>query len=158
MSHYLSLILFTPLAGALLLLFVSKQNEDAIRWIANAVALAGFAVSVPLWFWYDPQNPAFQFQDRIASITEFELYVQVNSSFAESHNEATLKLAFEPGKRTSTAALDVEALSGLLHALKSPAGPLGDWTLTAWLDGNPHLRLDPHAIQDVLLVCRYKCA
>jgi Tc toxin complex TcA C-terminal TcB-binding domain/ABC toxin N-terminal region/Neuraminidase-like domain len=100
----------------------------------------------------------FQFQDRIASITEFELYVQVNSGFAESHNEATLKLAFEPGKRTSTAALNVEALSGLLHAVKSPAGPLGDWTLTAWLDGNPHLRLDPHAIRDVLLVCRYKCA
>src|SRR5471030_93921 len=65
MSHYLSLILFTPLAGALFLLFVPKQNEAAIRWIANAVALAGFAISVPLWFWYDPQNPAFQFQDRM---------------------------------------------------------------------------------------------
>ena len=33
MSHYLSIILFTPLAGALLLLFVSKQNENAIRWM-----------------------------------------------------------------------------------------------------------------------------
>ena len=38
MSNYLSLILFTPLAGALLLLFVNKQNENAIRWIANVVA------------------------------------------------------------------------------------------------------------------------
>ena len=27
MTHYLSIILFTPLAGALLLLFVSKQND-----------------------------------------------------------------------------------------------------------------------------------
>ena len=31
------IILFTPLAGALLLLFVNKQNENAIRWIANVV-------------------------------------------------------------------------------------------------------------------------
>ena len=41
MSHYLSLILFTPLAGALVLLLVNKENVNAIRWIANAVALVG---------------------------------------------------------------------------------------------------------------------
>jgi NADH-quinone oxidoreductase subunit M len=68
MSHYLSLILFTPLAGALFLLFIPKQNEDAIRWIANAVALAGFAISVPLWFWYNPQNADFQFIERASWI------------------------------------------------------------------------------------------
>jgi NADH-quinone oxidoreductase subunit M len=68
MSHYLSLILFTPLAGALFLLFIPKQNEDAIRWIANAFALAGFAISVPLWFWYNPQNADFQFIERAAWI------------------------------------------------------------------------------------------
>ena len=53
----LSLILFTPLAGALLLLFVSRKNEDAIRWIANVVTAAGFLVSVPLWFRYDSAIP-----------------------------------------------------------------------------------------------------
>jgi NADH-quinone oxidoreductase subunit M len=64
MSHYLSLILFTPLAGALALLFVNKQNENAIRWIANLVAFAGFVISIPLWFRYDFQNPEFQFVER----------------------------------------------------------------------------------------------
>src|SRR5262249_27987039 len=64
MSHYLSLILFTPLVGAVLLLFVSKQNANAIRWIANVVALIGFAISVPLWFWYNPANADFQFVER----------------------------------------------------------------------------------------------
>ena len=64
MSYYLSIILFTPLAGALLLLFVNKRQEDAIRWIANVVAFIGFAVSIPLWFWYNPQNPDFQFVER----------------------------------------------------------------------------------------------
>src|SRR3954464_10420436 len=65
MDHYLSIILFTPLVGALLLLLVSKQNENAIRWIANATALVGFIISVPLWFWYNPQGPEFQFQERL---------------------------------------------------------------------------------------------
>ena len=52
-SHILSIILFTPLVGAILLLFVPKENKNAIRWIANIFALAGFLVSLPLvpWFW-----------------------------------------------------------------------------------------------------------
>src|SRR6201987_37481 len=52
-SHILSIILFTPLVGAILLLFVSKENKDAIRWIANIFALAGFLISLPLvpMFW-----------------------------------------------------------------------------------------------------------
>jgi NADH-quinone oxidoreductase subunit M len=68
MNHLLSIILFLPLAGALLLLLISKHNENAIRWIANLVALAGFVVSVPLWFLYNPQNPDFQFVERAAWI------------------------------------------------------------------------------------------
>src|SRR5436190_9377329 len=64
MSHFLSIILFTPLVGAFILLLLNKQNEHAIRWIANIVAFIGFAVSVPLWFWYNPQNADFQFVER----------------------------------------------------------------------------------------------
>ena len=47
-NHILSIILFTPLVGAILLLFVPKENKDAIRWIGNIFALAGFLVSLPL--------------------------------------------------------------------------------------------------------------
>ena len=68
MNHYLSLVLFTPLVGALLLLLVPKQNQNAIRWIANIVALVGFLVSIPLWFWFNPQNADFQFVERAAWI------------------------------------------------------------------------------------------
>src|SRR3954453_12699738 len=64
MNHYLSFVLFVPLAGALLLLLVPKQNVNAIRWIANLVAFLGFAISVPLWFWYNPQVADFQFVER----------------------------------------------------------------------------------------------
>jgi NADH-quinone oxidoreductase subunit M len=64
MSYYLSIVLFLPLAGALVLLVVNKRNENAIRWIANIVATLGFLVSIPLWFWYNPQNAEFQFVER----------------------------------------------------------------------------------------------
>jgi NADH-quinone oxidoreductase subunit M len=65
MSQYLSLILFTPLAGALALLFINRQNENAIRWIANVVAFIGFAISIPLWFWFNPQSADYQFVVRL---------------------------------------------------------------------------------------------
>jgi len=32
MNYYLSLILFTPLVGAFVILLVNKQNANAIRW------------------------------------------------------------------------------------------------------------------------------
>src|SRR5512142_512952 len=62
-SHILSIILFTPLVGAILLLFVPKDNKDAIRWIANIFALAGLLISLPLvlWFWVERFSPGFQF-------------------------------------------------------------------------------------------------
>src|SRR6266545_1220282 len=64
-NHILSIILFTPLAGAILLLFVPKENKDAIRWIANLVALAGFVVSLPLvpWFWAQRFHPGWKFAE-----------------------------------------------------------------------------------------------
>src|SRR5213082_2446363 len=62
-NHILSIILFTPMLGVLLLLFVPKENKTAIRWIANMFALAGFLISLPLvpWFWAVRFQPGFKF-------------------------------------------------------------------------------------------------
>ena len=62
-NHILSIILFTPLLGALVLLFVPKENKDAVRWIANIFALAGLLVSIPLvpWFWDKRFEAGFKF-------------------------------------------------------------------------------------------------
>src|ERR1700728_32127 len=64
-SHILSIILFTPLLGAILLLFVPKENKDAIRWIANIFALGGFLISLPLvpMFWAQRFEPSFKFME-----------------------------------------------------------------------------------------------
>jgi NADH-quinone oxidoreductase subunit M len=60
----LTLIMFTPLVGAVLLLFVNKNSTNAIRWIANGFAGLGFLVSLPLWFWLDMTTPDWQFVER----------------------------------------------------------------------------------------------
>src|SRR5436190_20348732 len=64
-NHILSIVLFTPLVGAFMLLMVRKESEDAIRWIANIFALAGLLISVPLvpWFWTLRFQPGFKFME-----------------------------------------------------------------------------------------------
>ena len=68
-NHILSIILFTPLVGALLLLFVPRENKKAVKWIANIFALAGLLVSLPLvpWFWAERFQPGFKFIEGAAS-------------------------------------------------------------------------------------------
>jgi NADH-quinone oxidoreductase subunit M len=62
MDHILSIVLFTPLAGLLVLLFIPSSNARAIKIFANAVALVGFLVSLPLVFQFD-SGKDFQFQE-----------------------------------------------------------------------------------------------
>ncbi|MEJ5367869.1 MAG: NADH-quinone oxidoreductase subunit M [Bryobacteraceae bacterium] len=64
MDHLLSLILCVPLAGLLVLFFLPSSNSRLIKLWANLVFLAGFLVSLPLWFQYDPSGPQFQFVEK----------------------------------------------------------------------------------------------
>jgi len=63
MDHILSIVLFTPLVGLLVLLFIPSSNARAIKLWANLAAFAGFLVSLPLVFQFD-RNKDFQFVER----------------------------------------------------------------------------------------------
>ncbi len=68
-EHLLSIITYTPLVGALVLLLPPfKGQDDRVRWFANGVAVLGFLVSLPLWFWFDREASGFQFVERGAWI------------------------------------------------------------------------------------------
>ncbi len=63
MDHILSIVLFTPLLGLLVLLFIPSSNARAVKLWANIAAFAGFLVSLPLVFRFDPGKD-FQFVER----------------------------------------------------------------------------------------------
>ena len=64
-SHLLSIVLFTPFAGMIPLLFFPKENKTLIKVWANMVMVIGFLLSLPLWWRLDRSNPDFQFVERI---------------------------------------------------------------------------------------------
>src|SRR5258705_1564770 len=67
MDYILSIVLFTPLVGALILSFLPASNTNAIRWWANIVAFIGFLVSLPLAFQFD-RTKDFQFVEKASWI------------------------------------------------------------------------------------------
>ena len=69
-EHLLSIITYTPLVGALVLLLPPfKGQDDRVRWFANGVAAVGFLVSLPLWFLFDRSHPQpFQFEEKASWI------------------------------------------------------------------------------------------
>ena len=67
-EHLLSVITYTPLVGALVLLlpvFSGREKDNAVRWAANGIALLGFLLSLPLWFWFDRSADGFQFVEKV---------------------------------------------------------------------------------------------
>jgi NADH-quinone oxidoreductase subunit M len=66
----LSLIVFTPLVGTLLLLFVPGGAHRLIRWIALLASLASFGFSLAL-LGYDPAGAEFQFREELPWIPAF---------------------------------------------------------------------------------------
>jgi NADH-quinone oxidoreductase subunit M len=64
----LSLILFTPLAGAVAILFIDRGRPSVIRWIAAGCAVAAFVLALPLWFRFEPFGSPWQFVERRALI------------------------------------------------------------------------------------------
>src|SRR5271170_6231299 len=64
-SHILSTILFTPLVGAILMLFIPRSNANAHRLMGNLFGILGLAVSLPLVWRFKFGAPDFQFQQRL---------------------------------------------------------------------------------------------
>jgi len=67
----LSVITYLPLVGALIIMFLfKKENSRAIRTFATVIAGLDFALSIPLWFYFDRSAGAelFQFQEEYSWI------------------------------------------------------------------------------------------
>ncbi len=63
MDHLLSLVVFTPLVGMLLLLLIPGSNKQLIRYWANFVGLLGFVVSLPLMTGFNKGQAGYQFYE-----------------------------------------------------------------------------------------------
>ena len=85
MIGLLTLAITLPIIGALVLMVIPNRDgakDGLIRWLAFAIAMLAFAVSLVLWAGFDssPSAPAFQFVERAAWIPQFgiEYYLGID--------------------------------------------------------------------------------
>ncbi len=75
-----SALVFLPLLGALAILFVPREQEARIRYVALTTALLTFVISLGVLAGFDSQTADFQFVERYAWIADFgiQYYVGVD--------------------------------------------------------------------------------
>jgi NADH-quinone oxidoreductase subunit M len=73
----LSLLIFLPLLGALVAVFLPRANETLLRRWGLAVTLVVFLLSVPLWFTFDTAEAGFQFVERVPWVPSVGITYQV---------------------------------------------------------------------------------
>ena len=68
MLPYLSIIIFLPLIGALIVMLLVKGNDaqaaQNARWTAMFTTIFTFILSLPVLIGFDPTNPGFQFVEK----------------------------------------------------------------------------------------------
>jgi len=78
MMSYLSLAIWVPIAAGLAVLAVGRDRDAAAaRWIAIAGAIAGLAVTLPLWLQFDTGTSQMQFVERTEWIPRFDIHYHV---------------------------------------------------------------------------------
>src|SRR3972149_587881 len=59
-AYWLSLVVFFPVLGALLILFLPAGAVERIRRVALVTSLVEFALALPLYFWFNPASAGMQ--------------------------------------------------------------------------------------------------
>lgn len=67
----LTLIVFAPLAGVALLLFVDRSAESLAKWITLLVSGITFLFSLPLYWLFDETQAGFQFVEKVPWINSW---------------------------------------------------------------------------------------
>jgi NADH-quinone oxidoreductase subunit M len=63
-EHILSLVIFVPVAAALLMLLINRTNESLIKWTALLISLLTFAIAIPLFTGFDKSLHTMQFTEK----------------------------------------------------------------------------------------------
>ncbi|HET7649873.1 MAG TPA: NADH-quinone oxidoreductase subunit M [Gammaproteobacteria bacterium] len=75
-AHFpiLSVLLWLPIVGGLVVLAAGRVAPTSVRWLALLFSLVTFAVSLPLWTQFDTSTASMQFVENIPWISTFNVH------------------------------------------------------------------------------------
>lgn len=78
-SHILTYLLFTPIIGALVILFMKEKQASLIRIFGFVISIFVFIISLFPYFYYDYSNPDFQFIHKVSWIQNLDVSYHVGA-------------------------------------------------------------------------------
>jgi NADH-quinone oxidoreductase subunit M len=72
-QQLLSLAIWLPILGAVPVFWAGSDRRGLVRWLALAVAVAGFLVTIPLYTGFDPKIAGMQFVEHAPWIPRFNV-------------------------------------------------------------------------------------
>jgi NADH-quinone oxidoreductase subunit M len=73
LDHVLSYMAFFPLAGAVVVLLLPRDNHNLIRWTAVAFTVPPLLLGIWLYTAFDPNNPGLQFKEQLPWIASYNI-------------------------------------------------------------------------------------
>jgi NADH-quinone oxidoreductase subunit M len=73
----LTLLVLLPLVGAVVVLLLGREREALARQTALAISVITFALSLAVWWWFDPTSAEFQFREQHAWLPDFGISYHV---------------------------------------------------------------------------------
>lgn len=73
----LSLLVFLPAGGAILVALLPRERTDLLRAVALGCTVAVFVISLPLWFFFQSGAPGFQFEEQAAWVPDLGITYHV---------------------------------------------------------------------------------
>lgn len=70
----LSTLIWLPILGGFLVLFVGRNRDTLAKWLALGVSIATFIASLPLWFEFDTTTASMQFVEKLSWIPQFNIH------------------------------------------------------------------------------------
>jgi Tc toxin complex TcA C-terminal TcB-binding domain/Neuraminidase-like domain/Salmonella virulence plasmid 28.1kDa A protein len=122
----------------------SLRHEFSTEWSRFLNAPAGSTSSLKMAI--TKERFPFLFQGKNISIKTIEVYVKV----ATSPESIKIALAADPAAPET---VSLSLWNGLMRGAREINNGPGAFTLNAWRNGNDPL--EPNAIQDIIIVCRY---
>ena len=88
MNNLLTLILFTPVLGAVIVMILPPKPDNLVRWTSFVLSLIPLVLSLVLWFNFDKAQAGFQFEQKVV------WYSALNSSYHLGVDGISLTMVF----------------------------------------------------------------
>jgi len=70
---WLTLVIWLPIVGGIAVIASGDKSSELSKWIALAVSVLTFVVSLPLWFDFDPVSAGMQFVERVQWVPSLKI-------------------------------------------------------------------------------------